>query len=280
MSAMTSGRRKVCLLGLDGVRRREAFDEGGMPGLDDLAARGSAHDMTIEGTTVSGPSWSTILTGATEDEHGARDNSFLGSRLVRFPDLLSRAFYADQSVRTFAAADWPPLVDPDGLGPIVFERREQQRAGQHVLVVRDGERHGYSAADAQIAAKARWHLHHEGPEMSFIYLCEVDEAGHLGGPRSPAYADAMARVDAHVTGLVAEIAHRATAGEEWLVVVTTDHGHVDAGGHGGDSAEERASFVVACRFDVGGAAGGVPGWPERIRPVELSGLLLAWLTGA
>mgnify|MGYP003328751445 CR=1 FL=1 len=33
--------------------------------------------------------------------------------------------------------------------------------------------------------------------------------------------------------------------EEWLVVITTDHGHLDEGGHGGESDQERSSFLIA-----------------------------------
>nr|BFE59814.1 hypothetical protein GCM10020063_043400 [Dactylosporangium thailandense] len=39
---------------------------------------------------------------------------------------------------------------------------------------------------------------------------------------------------------------RATyAGERWLIEVATDHGHTDAGGHGGNSIPERRTFVIA-----------------------------------
>ena len=34
----------------------------------------------------------------------------------------------DQSTTTFAAAGWPPLVDPIGHGPVIHERREQAKA--------------------------------------------------------------------------------------------------------------------------------------------------------
>ncbi|GAA2899138.1 hypothetical protein GCM10020220_105880 [Nonomuraea rubra] len=38
------------------------------------------------------------------------------------------------------------------------------------------------------------------------------------------------------------------------MLVTTDHGHVDEGGHGGTSDEERTVFVIAARLgaDLGG----------------------------
>lgn len=34
-------------------------------------------------------------------------------------------------------------------------------------------------------------------------------------------------------------------GEKWTVLVTSDHGHKPNGGHGGQSAEEATTFVIA-----------------------------------
>jgi hypothetical protein len=35
------------------------------------------------------------------------------------------------------------------------------------------------------------------------------------------------------------------ADERWTVILVTDHGHVDEGGHGGDSDVERTAWVAA-----------------------------------
>lgn len=271
-------RRKVVLLGLDGTRRREAFAENRMPGLAELARTGRLHDMTIEGPTVSGPSWSTLLTGTPVEQHGVVDNSFVGSRLARHPDWLSRAHYADQSITTFAAADWPPLIDPAGIGPVIFERREQQRAGQHKLVVRNGEERGCANTTPEVGDHAAMHLRDSGPDASFIYFGAVDEAGHLSGPLSDRYHRSCALVDELSMRLVTEIrARTARLDEDWLLVAVTDHGQIDAGGHGGDSPEEREAFVLTHGFGPGGSDRPEPDWPDHIRPVELSDLLLGWL---
>jgi len=51
--------------------------------------------------------------------------------------------------------------------------------------------------------------------------------------------------------------------------VVTDHGHRDEGGHGGDSAQERASFVIAH-----GINREHPNWPANLQPQDLAGLIL------
>ena len=54
-----------------------------------------------------------------------------------------------------------------------------------------------------------------------------------------------------------------------VLVVVTDHGHRDEGGHGGDSAQERASFVIAH-----GINREHPDWPTNLQPQNLAGLIL------
>lgn len=258
----------VLLLGLDGVVWDKA--DGIAPQLQRLGAGGSFHRMTMEVPTLSGPGWSSILTGSSHAEHGVRDNSFTGHRLYHHPDLLARAFYADQRTRTFAAAGWPPLVDPAGIAPVIHERREQQFAGVHRVVVRDGETHGYVRVDKEICDLAVAGL--RAPvtfDVGFVYLCDIDDTGHLYGTEGPEYAEAIRRVDAHVGRLVDIIRARAEAGEQWLVVVTTDHGHLLEGGHGGDSPLERAAFVIATGIGFDGV-----GWPGEIEPQSLAGLIL------
>lgn len=266
-------RRRVALIGLDGLRADLAIDGGLMPTLAAMARAGTRHAMTVAVPTLSGPSWATILTGVGIDEHRVRDNSFLGAELPRFPDLLSRAFYADQRRKTFAAASWPPLLDPDGLGPIIHERREQHRAGLHRVVVRDGETHGYVPLDADIVRHSLWALRHDTPDVSFVYLCDADESAHLHGARSAEYEASLRRLDTHLGALLAQIAERASIdGDDWLVVVTSDHGHLDEGGHGGDSALERTSFVVAQSLGNGSVS-----WPQRLEPTELTPRILDFL---
>jgi len=258
---------KILLIGVDGLNLETALEHS--PTLRKLKSESYFSLLTIEPPTWSGPSWSTLLTGSTHQQHGVLDNSFVGHKLLHHPDLLSRAFYQDQSTTTFAAAGWPPLVDPIGHGPVIHERREQAKALRHRVLVRDGETYGYTQVDAEIAAAAFYAISQHGPDVSFIYFCGVDEAGHAFGAIGPEYSGAIARIDAYLDNLLQAVRVRASEDEPWLVVITTDHGHVDEGGHGGDSAKERASFVVAH-----GVGRENPEWPHQFEPHELVSLLL------
>jgi predicted AlkP superfamily pyrophosphatase or phosphodiesterase len=274
-------RRKALLVGIDGLRIDVALESGAAPALAGLVARGALHRMSMAAPTWSGPGWSTILTGATPAEHGVVDNSFHGNTLSRNVDLLSRAFYADQSRSTFAAVSWPPLADPAGPGPVISTRLDQQRSGQQRIVIRDGETYGYRYGDGEIAAFARLALRDAGPDVSFVYLGEVDEAGHLYGGASPEYRAALRRVDDHLAELLAIVEKRAAAqDEDWLVGITTDHGHLDEGGHGGGEDVVTGSFLALRRFGSGvdtAAAEPAELAGAALRPEDVAGVLLRHL---
>ncbi len=261
---------KILLIGIDGLILKTALGSGRAPTLKSLKESGYFTELTMDAPTLSGPGWSTLLTGSTHTQHAVVDNRFSGHNLLHRPDLLSRAYYMDQSTTTFAAAGWPPLVDPTGVGPVIHERREQARANLHRVIVRNGETYGYERADAEIATVSVFAMEKFGPDVSFVYFCGADEAGHNHGVIGTHYVEAIGRIDGHLTRLHNAIEERVGRyQEEWLILLTTDHGHINEGGHGSDSPQERASFVIAK-----GVGRGNPQWPTNFAPEELAALIL------
>ncbi|MFJ8629958.1 alkaline phosphatase family protein [Streptomyces sp. NPDC093568] len=202
-------------------------------------ANGRAHDgrSTDMAYTDSGPGWSSVLTGVWPDRHGVTGNDFVGADYARYPDFLTRAVAARPGLRTAAAVSWPQLVRRGVLGAAIGRR-----------VRYNGEFRGYRTADRRVARTAtRWLTRHD-PDAVFVYFGATDEAGHSAGPLSPAYDRALLAQDAHLGRLLAAIEARrcdpGRANEHWTVLVTTDHGHLDSGGHGGDTHAEREVFVI------------------------------------
>lgn len=271
---------KLCLVGIDGLRLDVAQQEAQT--FRTLAALGSLAAMTIDVPTISGPSWTTLLTGATYAEHKIIDNTFTDGRNAELPDFLSKIAAADPQARTFAGAAWLPLVDPAGPGPVIHARVDDQQAGRHTVLCRDGEGGDYRPADAEITTAAGVAIA-GGVDASFVYLGEADAAAHAYGGLSSQYRAAIGRIDDHLRSLADAVAGRAgRTGEDWVLAVTTDHGHLDAGGHGGGSEVETTSFALACCFGPGTAiqGAGPRGWPERMQPTELSGRLIGLVAGA
>jgi hypothetical protein len=214
---------------------------------------------TIMARTDSGPGWSSIATGVWPDKHGVADNGFANADFAKYPDFLSRA--AGHGLATSALFSWAALEEHGAFGPAIATR-----------VVLDGYALTFAVADKQIAAAAERHLAEEDPDLCFVYFGDTDEVAHELGPHCEEYTEALMAQDRYLARLLTAIGSRPSySGERWTVVVTTDHGHLDAGGHGGVTDEERTTFVIAARMgeDLGGRSLG------RARLVDVAPTALA-----
>ena len=247
---------KVLLIGIDGVRS-DVLAEVSTPHIDALAASGWYTDRARTTTpSVSGPSWSSMLTGVWPEKHGVTDNNFTGRDYDTWPGFLTRAERERPELSTFAALDWMPLAElPEG-GPVVSSAIDTR-------VTVDGYDLGWAGADGEVAARAVLHLAEADPDAMFVYLGNPDETSHRTGSIGTEYRDAIALADQHVGMLIDAVRVRpGFAGEDWLVLISTDHGRREDGGHGGDSPEEMTIFILASGLGAGGSGGaGDPGDP-------------------
>ena len=237
---------KVLLIGIDGVRP-DILREVPTPHLDELIRTGVYSDRATTGLpTLSGPSWASMLTGVWKEKHGIVSNSFPfpGHALDRYPDFLTRIERERPELRTFAAADWPPLTEPqtssDGAtaSPVLG-------ASIDVRISLDGGRIGWAAADERLVEGAVAELRENDPAALFVYLGNPDEVSHHTGSIEDEYRASIGRADRHVGRLLEAIRSRPSyPQEDWLVLVSTDHGRRPDGGHGGDSEIERTIFLL------------------------------------
>jgi predicted AlkP superfamily pyrophosphatase or phosphodiesterase len=226
---------RVLVIGLDGVRM-DVLARAHTPHLDSLAASGILLTAATVEPTVSGPNWSSILTGVGPDKHGVRSNDFSSNAYDRYPDFLTRLELVDSAYRTAAVVDWPPLGSGASGGPLVSDRVDR-------LTLIDGDSLGYTLADS-LSAEAGAELLRTGEwDAVFVYLGDIDEAGHRTSSLAPEYRAAIETADRQVGRLLEALRSRLSY-EDWLVLVTTDHGRRDDGGHGGTSDLERTSFIL------------------------------------
>ena len=86
---------KILLIGIDGLILEKALGSGLAPMLDSLKSEGYFSELTMSAPTLSGPGWSTLLTGSTPQQHAVADKNFSGHNLHFRPDILSAALYQD-----------------------------------------------------------------------------------------------------------------------------------------------------------------------------------------
>ncbi|MCZ4126202.1 alkaline phosphatase family protein, partial [Streptomyces sp. H39-S7] len=141
--------------------------------------------------------------------------------------MATRLETAAPNASTLVAASWNPVADT------IFASRTDLRIPE-------------SENDTKTASDAADYLAHGNPDSTFLHFDKVDEAGHSSGGASQQYLDAIHQADTLVGQVVNAVRSRPTyATEDWLIVLTTDHGHTDVGGHGGNTAQERQTFVIA-----------------------------------
>jgi arylsulfatase A-like enzyme len=246
---------KVLIIGIDGVRP-DVLAQVETPNLDALIAAGTYSDRARTGLpTVSGPGWSSMLIGVWPSKHGVLNNDFTTNRYAEYPDLFTRIEQVRPALNTFVVADWLPLVTSDAGGPLIVR--------VDVRVVLNGYDLGWARADSQSVAVAVDHLSHADVDAAFVYLGNPDETSHETESIGAEYRAALELSDRHVGQLVAALRSRPSyAREDWLILVSTDHGRRSDGGHGGDSEEERTIFYLAS--GPAAVAGRPIGTPEII----------------
>jgi predicted AlkP superfamily pyrophosphatase or phosphodiesterase len=213
--------KKVLLIGIDGCRF-DALMFSQAKNLQQLARTGAYSDLTdvlgdrkTGAATITGPGWSSALTGAWADRHGVRDNAFRQHNLQNYPSFFHRLRAADPAADTVALVTWKPFQQ------FIFAADPSCR-----LVV-DGDTKGYGEGDRQVTDATVKVLDDEDPLAVFAYFGEVDITGHGYGfhPRSPKYTTAIETVDGQVERILTALKQRHSyAQEDWLVMVCTDHG--------------------------------------------------------
>jgi hypothetical protein len=259
MSAPEGGH--VLVIGVDGVR----FDFLGPDSVPSIWALGQAGFLAQvpvdEATpTWSGPCWATIATGTGVAGHGITGNDLTGHRLAEHPDFVTRATRAGLPT-LLAVSGWPPLALTADGGPLFAEASTREftavpRSGLAWDAAREASREddlaAWDAADEAITARAAAIL-----------------AGHATGSGT-VYRAALLAADQRVGRLVAAVRSRPSGHEEdWTIVVVTDHGHLDEGGHGGREPEVTTAWAAAAGP---GIRPGAP--PLVVRQEEVAPLVL------
>jgi hypothetical protein len=227
--ALASQKRKVLIIGIDGVRS-DALQTANTPNIDALIASGFyTYDSWHCGITVSGPSWSTIFTGVWFPKHGVTDNSYAGSHFDAYPYYAKRVKEIKPSLYATQVVDWAPMST------------KVTNDGYDVKVVRTEN------DCAAVAAAAQTQLLNPNLDAFTLYFAKVDNIGHSSGfsPANPAYMAAIHEVDSFIGRVMTTLKSRPTyTSEDWLVLITTDHGG-NGTSHGGNADVERHIWWIA-----------------------------------
>lgn len=222
-------KRKVLLIGIDGTRT-DALLRANTPNIDSLIAKGFyTLNSWHTDITISGPSWSSILTGVYHSKHGVTDNSYNNSNYWDFPYFTTRAKEVKPALRCAERVEWNMLQDG-----VYNANWDIDSLGEDTNSGSSGTDGANMVADPDL-------------DCFFLYFDAVDHAGHTIGfnPDSAAYISAIEGVDSAIGRVLTAMRARPTySDEDWLILMVTDHGGIGQG-HGGNSIYERSIWWLA-----------------------------------
>lgn len=243
MNSMETVRKQhVLVVGIDGIRY-DSLRQANTPVMDSLEAEGvllpvRVHDKNF---TVSGPVWATVATGVYMDQHRVVGNSIHPPELAQFKDFTALLRESKPELETMIAVSWFPLAASVECGPIFSSTGWVNDVDPEL----ENNNASWIKADDEVAAYAAARLRDEDLAVSFVYFGEGDVNAHNHGV-GPDYIECIERCDARLGLLLQAIEARPNRGnEDWSVLAVTDHGHLDKGGHGGESPEERTAWMLA-----------------------------------
>ena len=185
------------------------------------------------------------------DQHNVRDNRFLGAHFQAYSHFMRRIKEVHPSAWCGSFVDWPPIhqfiADGSRAGGVEFLDAKFTATPDASIHFRDNPE-----KDIQVRNEALKALTTQNPDVIFAYFGQVDEFGHGAidsrasfSPDSAIYLHAIGLVDSHIGELVRAMRARPSyADEDWLILISTDHGG-KGNSHGGDSEMERNIWMIA-----------------------------------
>ena len=234
----------VLVIGVDGTNLSRVLADLANTNFFGLIQDGTTAPASIAGhTTISNPSWTSILTGAWGEKTGVINNVFTPWTYDNWPTVFTQLEAFNSAIQTTSIANWNVISAIAGAGANpadeIIDIGQIEGDTDWLLTddaVGDATELAIMAADPMI------------PNFVFSYFVGVDENGHMYGGASPQYAAAIRNVDRNLGEILQAVdAWEALTGEQWTILVVTDHGHQpqQGFGHGFQSPDETSTFVIA-----------------------------------
>ena len=216
----------VTILLVDGLRLDGSKT---MPALNALRARGASIDAVVGTPSFSRPGRATIAVGAPPAIHGVTTNR--QKRAISLDNLIRRVGEAGGTCRVAGSKIWSGLFAADIARCGVYQQGENKE-GPGMFV--------HQVPSIRVTQEKGIAFVLEQPAMLRIAdIISTDFAAHEYGGASSEYLAELQRVDALIAALVTRLDFLRET-----LVVTSDHGHRDMGGHGGEEAEVLAIPIV------------------------------------
>ena len=242
--------KKAVVIGYDGCRADILAEKQEEGAVSYLLSKGASNNLLYCGgvnypekntqDTSTAPGWCSILTGVWADEHGITGNGI--TKEIEPKTLLT--LLVEEGVIDSASfiTKWKGHFTNDNSTYIDEKAYCEENNINVEFELRKNKKDIHTGAMAEITSA-------DCSDFVFIIYEDTDSAGHDFGfsYNNPVYKNGFNTEDGYGYEVIKAIEARETyETEDWLIIVTSDHGGIGTG-HGGASIQERMTFVVMNR---------------------------------
>ncbi|MEB2774861.1 alkaline phosphatase family protein [Algoriphagus sp. D3-2-R+10] len=249
--------KKVVFVILDGIPA-DVLDTVATPNIDKISAIGGFTEASMGGElggysetpTISAVGYNSLLTGVWANKHNVWGNEIEAPN-YNYWTIFRLLKEADPTKKTAIFSTWldnrTKLVGANlpETGNFTFDYYFDGMELDSLNFPHGEDRLYIHKIDEAVSKEAASYIYDEAPDLSWMYLEYSDDMGHDYG-NSPQMIDGVQKADVQIGRVWDAIQYRQNKyGEDWLIVITTDHGREDDGfGHGGQSERERRIWIV------------------------------------
>ena len=249
--------KKTVFIIVDGIPA-DVIEKQATPNLHNIAKAGGytrSYVGGVKGTysqtpTISAVGYNSLLTGTWVNKHNVVDND-IAEPNYHYPTVfrLFKEAYPQKKIAVFSSwEDNRTKLVGDDLAATGNNKVDYHFDGlEHDTTnyPHDKRRDYMSNIDESVSQHAAQSIKTEAPDLSWVYLEYTDDMGHMHGDSKEFY-HAVELEDKRVGYIWDAITYREkNFNEDWLIIVTTDHGRTADNGknHGGQSDRERSSWM-------------------------------------
>lgn len=225
---------------LDGVRA-DTFYETNKPHIEALSDWANYTDAECSTfLSLSRPGQGVISSGVNTSESQVMSNDYEG--LFTGDSLWSTAIRNAATTAVVGSDGWSELFEPWLDYSLTFTNTH---IGEATLLINKTGTESHQVAlpkyqDSLVAEYARFVVESQLPTLMVVHFSDTDTAGHANGTTSESYVNALKNEDTYI-GEVLEALSDVGVLNSTLIVITSDHGQIDAvpgkGQHGGTEPE-------------------------------------------
>jgi predicted AlkP superfamily pyrophosphatase or phosphodiesterase len=257
-SAKPEKKKKVIFVIADGIPA-DLLERSKTPNLNQIARSNGYKRAHVGGEkggysqtpTISAVGYNSLLTGTWANKHNVWGNDIKDPN-YHYPSIFRLLKMADTNRKIAVFSTWldnrTRLVGESlaQTGNIQVDYHSDGYELDTVAYPHDKESEYIHRIDEKVTDDAAQCIREQAPDLTWLYLEYTDDMGHRHGD-GPEIRQAIGYMDQQVGRVWNAVQYRMKQfDEDWLVIITTDHGRDSLTGrnHGGQSERERMTWIV------------------------------------